>query len=163
MLDKFRFGLVQKVEFNCLGWSLKQYKDNLMIDQFVYVDVKIKHPDINAADRPNDKMLNPSEITTMRDSCGQFCWLTDHSHGDLGDDKLELSMKVAKATIKDVKLVRKMVNCVKSTPIKLKFIKIDWDEWYISVFSDAGGHVSGEVKNANPIYWRSAKIPRMVS
>ena len=106
---------------------------------------KIKHPDINVAGRPNDKMLNASEITTNRGSCGQFCWLTDHSYGDLGYDEIELSMNVAKATIKDVKLVRKMVNYVKSTPIKLKFIKIDWDEWYISVFSDAGGHVSGEV------------------
>ena len=182
MLDKFKFGLVQKGEFKCLGWSLKQYRDYLTIDQFDYVEDKIKHPDINVAGRPNDEMLDAPEITIMRGSCGQFRWLADHSRADLGYDELELSMNVAKATIKDVKLVRKMVNCVKSTPIKLKFNKIDGDEWYISVFSDASkntlpdgessamgyiifltsGHVAGEVKNAVPVYWRSAKIPRMV-
>ena len=90
-------------------------------------------------------------------------------------------MNANKAAIKNVKLSNKMVNMVRNTPLQLKFNKLDGDQWYISVFSDASkntlpdgessamgymiflttGQVTGEIKTACPIYWRSAKIPRI--
>lgn len=182
MLNKFKFGMIQKGEFKCLGWSLKQHKDHLTIDQLAYVDNKIAPVDINVAGRQSEEQLTAEEISKMRGIIGKFRWLADQTRPDQAYDELELSMNANKAQVKDVKLSTKMVNQVRNVPIKMKFNKLDGDQWYISVFSDASkntlpdgessamgymiflttGHVTGEVKNACPLYWRSTKIPRMI-
>ena len=182
MLKKFKFGLVQKGEFKCLGWSLKQHPDHLTIDQLSYVENKVAPVDIAIGGRSGEEQLDPEEISKMRGVIGRLRWLVDQSRPDLAYDELELSMNVNKAQIKDVKLSTKMVNTVRNIPLKLKFNKLDGDQWYISVFSDASkntlpdgesssmgymifvttGHVTGEIKNSCPIYWKSAKIPRII-
>ena len=101
MFEKFKFGLVMKGEFKCLGWDLKQQENYLTIDQIDYVNNKIKPVDIDTAGRPNDDRLTPEEITKMRGIIGKFRWLTDQTRPDISHDELELAMNVNKAQIKD--------------------------------------------------------------
>ena len=103
--------------------------------------------------------------------------MSDASRPDTSYDVLELSMNANKATIKDVKLSTKVVNQLKNTPIKVKFNKLDGDQWYISVYPDAAknvlpdgessamgyiiflsnGHVTGELRKVCPLYWKAVK------
>ena len=182
MLNKFKFGMIQKGEFKCLGWDLQQYENYLTVDQIAYVENKIKPVDIDVVGRANDDPLTKEEITKIRGINGMFRWMSDASRPDASYDVLELSMNANKATIKDVKLSTKVVNQLKNTPLKVRFNKLDGDQWYISVYPDAAknvlpdgessamgyiiflsnGHVTGEVRKVCPLYWKAVKIPRIV-
>ena len=181
MLDKFKFGMIQRGEFKCLGWDLQQYETHLTVDQIAYAEAKIKPVEIELADRPNEEKLNSEEVTLMRGITGKLRWM-DQTRADVCYDLLELSMNAGKAAIKDVKASTKVVNHLKNTPLKIKFNKLDGDEWFVSVYPDAAkntlpdgessamgyiiflsnGHVTGEVRKVCPLYWKSAKIPRIV-
>ena len=181
MLDKFKFGMIQRGEFKCLGWDLQQYETHLTVDQIAYAEDKIKPVEIELANRPNEEKLNSEEITLMRGITGKLRWM-DQTRADLCYDLLELSMIAGKAAVKDAKMSTKAVNHVKNTPLKIKFNKLDGDEWYVSVYPDAAkntlpdgessamgfiiflsnGHVTGEVRKVCPLYWKSAKILRIV-
>ena len=181
MLEKFKFGMIQKGEFRCLGWDLHQYETHLTVDQIAYAEMKVKPVEIEIADRQNEEKLNSEEITLMRGITGKLRWM-DQTRADLCYDLLELSMNAGKAAIKDVKMSTKAVNHLKNTPLKVKFNKLDGDEWFVSVYPDAAkntlpdgessamgyiiflsnGHVTGEVRKVCPLYWKSAKIPRIV-
>ena len=181
MLERFKFGMIQKGEFKCLGWALQQYENYLTVDQIAYAEDKIKPTDIELAGRDNEEKLAPEEITKMRGIVGKLRWM-DQTRPDVCYDELELSMNASRAAIKDVKLSTKVANYIRNTPIKVKFNKLDGDEWYVSVYTDAAkntlpdgqssamgyiifltnGHVTGELRKVCPLYWKSTRIPRMV-
>ena len=139
--------------------------------------------DIDVAGRDNEEELNAEEISKMRGIIGKFRWVTDQTRPDIAYDELELAMNVNKARVKDVKLSTKMVNTLKNHPIKVLFQKLRGDEWFLSVFVDASkntlpdgqssamgyiilltnGHITGELRPACPLYWRSTKISRVVN
>ena len=183
MFTQFRFGMEMRGDFRCLGWDLKQNAQSLTIDQMEYIDHKISPVDIDVAGRDNEEELNAEEISKMRGIIGKFRWVTDQTRPDIAYDELELAMNVNKARVKDVKLSTKMVNTLKNHPIKVLFQKLRGDEWFLSVFVDASkntlpdgqssamgyiilltnGHITGELRPACPLYWRSTKISRVVN
>ena len=97
--------------------------------------------------------------------------------------ELKLSMNVNRATVKDVKTSIKMINHLKNHPLKLRYNKLPGDQWVMSVFSDVAknvlpdgessamgyiilltnGHVTGELNPGCPLYWKSAKVPRIIN
>ena len=182
MFEKFKFGTVQKGEFKCLGWDLIQTDEHLTIDQCDYVKNKIKMVDIDITGREGEEPLNPEEISKMRGIIGKFNWVCFQTRPDLSYDLLELSMNVNKAQVKDVKLSTKMVNHLNNHPVKVMYPKLPGDEWYITVFTDASkntlpdgessamgyiilltnGHITGDCRQACPLYWTAAKMPRIV-
>ena len=182
MFEKFKFGTVQKGQFKCLGWDLVQSEDHITIDQTDYVKSKVSRVDIDIAGRDSEELLNPGEISMMRGIIGKFRWVCDQTRPDLSYDLLELAMNVNKAQVKDVKLSTKMVNHLHNHPVKVMYPKLPGDEWYITVFTDASknvlpdgessamgyiilltnGHITGDCREACPLYWTSVKMPRMV-
>ena len=118
----------------------------------------------------------------MRGIIGKFNWVCYQTRPDLSYDLLELSMNVNKAQVKDVKLSTKMVNHLNNHPVKVMCPKLPGDEWYITVFTDASkntlpdgessamgyiilltnGHITGDCRQACPLYWTAAKMPRIV-
>ena len=110
MLNKFKFGQFLNGNFKCLGWQLSQSGDEIIISQREYIQNKIQRVEIPVGKRESKEELNSEEKTILRGAIGKMRWICDQTRPDVSFDELELSMKVNKATVEDVKLMNKTIN-----------------------------------------------------
>ena len=102
-----------------------------------YISIKVNYIEIRKGDRIDQEKLKDTEITDVRKSIGQLCWLADQTRPDISYELLELSIGAHEPTVGMINQINKVVTAVNSRKVELKYDKLEQDKWFLSVFSDA--------------------------
>ena len=127
----------------------------------------------------NDNLLNREENRMIRKTTGQLSWASSQTRPDLSFDALHLSTIVNRATFRDAKNSRKVVEKGKKTYFPIKFSHLgNIEDLHIKVFADAslgtleenletksimGSFIalSNEDSSINPLNWKSKVIDKV--
>ena len=135
---RFKFGKMQSLSFQCLGWNLDNQPNNdIVVDQVDFVEKKLQVTGIKHDDRDPKSLLNEEERTKFRQALGKLRWCTDQTRPEVAFEALEFSTVANKATVRDAKELDKVIKTIKSHQNKVTFTKIPADRWTMSVFADA--------------------------
>ena len=154
-----------------------------MVSQSEYITSKIDYLDINKGDRKGDDILSEEEAVKVRASIGKLRWLSDQTRPDIAYDLLELSIGAHNPNVAMVNLINKTVTAVNSRSVEMRYVKLEGDKWFITVFSDASLRgLSGKIHSAmgyliflsdgyTPnksarccvLAWKSCKVKRVVT
>ena len=178
---RFMFGKEEESTFRYTGMQVFQRADSIVINQDHYIE-SLEVPNINQLgdDLNGDSILSVENQDVFRSIVGQIGWISNTSRPDLCFDKMVLSTKVGKATVKDFKQAIKIIKKLKSETTEMKFPNLghveDWtleghgDAGYKSLpdkISSCGGQVvmicnkKKELKCV--VSWRCRKLRRIVS
>ena len=177
VMQLFKVGKNEKNNFLYTGFSIKQDKNGISLDQYEYVknlDVPILETS-RAMNRNED--LGAVELSELRKICGSLNWIVMATRPDLSFDLIELSTKQQKGKISDLAKARKILLSLDPSDCKIFIPKLDETSLEIRVYTDAsfgnlddgagsmGGHVvflKDRFNRSSPMDWKSRKIKRIV-
>ena len=185
IFNMFKFGTIEESEaFKVLGWDINHEFDGISVSQESYINAKVDYMDIQQGDRSSKTELTDEEKTIVRAFVGMFRWVTDQTRPDLAFDNLLMSILQSQATFEEVRYINKMVKKLKDIDYNIKFVKLEKQQWYLTVFADAslknlppqksgsaGGYIIflsngfrlGQRSKCCPLTWKSTKIKRVVA
>ena len=176
--QRFTFGREEENDFKYVGIHVKQYASSIVTDQDVYVeDLDIPYSTPSASNL--DDLLDDEGQSEFRTAVGRIGWVANSSRPDLAYDHLTLSMKVGKATVRDMKAATKAVKKIKYEKTTMKFVNLgSCDHWVLQAYGDAGfkslpdklsscsGYVvlltNQENNTSSILSWKCNKIRRVV-
>ena len=137
--ERFLFGKEEDSVFKYTGMQVVKNGDFIFIDQDHYIE-SLEIPSIHdISDLNCDDLLDEEYQHKFRSITGQIGWIANTSRPDLCYDKIILSTKVGKATVKDFKQAIKMMRKIKSESTVMKFPNLGpVDEWTLTGYGDAG-------------------------
>ena len=172
LCQRFQAGSHEVKDFMYVGFQIKQTESGISIDQEHYL-AETKEVDC----KRSKSDLNPSEKSLLRSSVGAINWIVQGTRPDGCFEMLSLSTKFNSATSEDLKSANKLLRKMKRLSSKIEIPRLNDDEWYIVVFTDAAlanlpdgvsstsAYIIFIVVNARkccPIEWKGNKIKRVV-
>ena len=164
--------------FTYLGWSVKQEKGCITVDQKNYAD-GIKPVLLSASRKKNvDEDLTAEEQTSYQGLLGKLLWLSSQTRPDLNFYTMEMSTFAKKPKVKDLLALNKVVKKIDYGSQRMCFraMHLEKDQLQLVFYSDAslgnlsnGGTGRGYIiflcnqdGVANVMTWSSNKIKRVV-
>ena len=174
---KFQIGKEFTEAFTYLGMNLKQNQDkSIIIDQDSYI-ASIEPIAISSQDsKEPSKLLSEHQKSLLRGLIGQLNWIAGITRPEIRFQVSEISTRITKSTIKEIKDINKVVQYVKTNRSFIKIPQIEEKSLHIKVYADAsygnlhdGGSQGGFIvllcddqNNSSPIAWNSTRIKRVV-
>ena len=176
--EKFMFGSEEDDDFKYVGMHVVQVGSTISTDQDHYVE-SLEIPDLSRYGDDLEAVLDEEGQADYRSAVGRIGWVANASRPDLAYDNLVLSMKLGTASLRDMKLIVKIMKKMKCENTSMKFVDLGpIAEWSIEGYGDAGfrslpdktsscgGHVV-MITNKNRgvssvLNWKSNKIRRVV-
>ena len=176
--ERFKFGSEGDEDFLYVGLHVVQSDGQVVVDQNQYVD-DLELPSSSTAGS-QDALLDEEGQADFRSVVGRIGWVANSTRPDLSYDHLVLSMKLGKATGRDMNLACKSIKKIKLDGTQMKFVDMGpMSEWTLQGYGDAGfkslpdktsscgGHVimlSNKVRGLSCVLdWRSKKLKRVVT
>ena len=176
--ERFMFGAEAEDDFFYTGLHVRQKGRCIMVDQERYVE----ELDIPYASRVDDldELLDDEGQSEFRTLVGRIGWIANSTRPDTAFDHMVLSMRLGKASYRDMKHVVRIMKKVKCEGTAMKFVDLGpVEEWAVQGYGDAGYKslpdrisscggrvivVSNSKRGlACVLDWRSKKIKRVVS
>ena len=106
--ERFFFGTEEDQDFNYVGMHVSQEGSTIITDQDHYVDT-LEMPDWKPGKGSElDELLDDETQGEFRTLVGRIGWVSKSSRPNLAYDNLVLSLKVGKASQRDMKLAVKI-------------------------------------------------------
>ncbi|KAL5007820.1 hypothetical protein ScPMuIL_016626 [Solemya velum] len=177
---RFLAGKVEEANFKYIGFQIKQNSNGIHLDHSEYMD-KLEHSridSVHASDRKST--LTEEEQLLYRMLVGQINWAVQGSRPDLAFELVDLSTRLAEASVSDLLRAIKVHGRLKDISPILFFPHLEGiptNDWEIILFSDAalgnindGNGSTGArivwikdwLGNCCPVCWKSNKIKRVV-
>ena len=180
MRQRFLFGKEEESTFRYIGLQVDKVKDAIIVNQDGYIDSLADMEFKDLVGMKGDDFLDEEHQQQFREFVGKIGWLANTSRPDLSYDKLLLSTKAGKATVKDYKTAVKLMKKLKCITTEMKFPNLgDITDWTLQGYGDAGykslpddisscgGQVVLIVNKKRDlkcvVCWRSRKLRRVVS
>ena len=177
--ERFLFGQEDDHDFKYIGMHVVKEGSAIVTDQDHYID-SIDVPDWSPSGSDLDELLNEYDQSEFRSIVGRIGWVAKSSRPDLSYDNLVLSLKVGKASQRDMKMAIKIIKKMKCEGTSIKFVDLGAiAEWTIEGFGDAGFRsmpdrttscggcvilISNKSKGLSSVLnWKSNKLKRVVS
>lgn len=177
---RFLAGKVEEANFKYIGFQIKQNSNGIHLDHSEYMD-KLEHSRIDSV-RASDRKstLTEEEQSLYRMLVGQINWAVQGSRPDLAFELVDLSTRLAEASVSDLLRAIKVHGRLKDISPILFFPHLEGiptNDWEIILFSDAalgnindgkgstGAHIiwiKDRLGNCCPVCWKSNKIKRVV-
>ena len=138
LCQKFKISKRERQVFRFTGVDVTGCEDgNVLISQEKYSESleKIK---VDSNDDPN-RPLTRNEFKSYRGLVGQLTWLSEMTRPDLSYDTLDLAGYNKEATVRNIKMINKIVDKAKKTKGTVKYSRIgDFSDLKILAISDGG-------------------------
>ena len=179
--QRFKFSSEEDKDFLYVGMHVVQTENDITVDQDRYVD-ELETPDIKGYSGIGDldTVLDDDGQADYRAVVGRIGWVANSTRPDLSYDNIVLSMKLGKATIRDMRQACKIITKIKCDGTQMKFVNLGpVTQWTLHGFGDAGfkslpdktsscgGHVilvcNREKGLSCVLDWKTKKLKRVVS
>ena len=137
---RFEFGSDEDEDFLYVGMHVVQSADQIVVDQDQYVD-DLEFPDIEQYSGQNDAnaLLEEQGQADFRAVVGKIGWLANSTRPDLNYDNVVMSMKVGKATLREMRQACKIIKKVKCDGTQMRFRNLgEISDWTLQGYGDAG-------------------------
>ena len=128
-----------------------------------------------------EQMSNPhrnatdKEQSSIRSTVGQLNWLANMSRPDISFEVSNISARIAKVAVQDIRQTNKIIKFLKSNRSFITFSSLHLISAKVTMYSDAsfnnpcngasqGGHIvllTDQFNNSCPISWKSKKVRRI--
>ena len=172
----FKFSKIEETKFKYLGCEITKHDNgDITLNQTEYIE---NIDDVSVPDKLNSCLANEEEKREIRRVVGELLWVSLMTRPDLSFEVNSLSSNICKASIKDLKDARRLVEKAKLEPISLNFTKLGpIDKLKIRMYSDASfGNQDNKLRStegrvillenensrkSNLISWKTKKISRI--
>ena len=132
----FKISSEQKANFRYLGIQATQSRDDIVLDQDVYINSIEKMKVVKEGYKW--RQLNEEEKQNFRKIVGQLLWVSSQTRPDIAYDACELSNTYRNAVGEDIQKINKAISKLKNNRLQLRFCKLeDLEHTKLVVFSDA--------------------------
>ena len=136
LAKKFKFSKIEENKFKYLGCRIqKLVNGDITLDQNEYIETVEK---VSVPPKRNSSLVNEEERKEIRRVVGELLWVSLMTRPDISFEVNKLSSNISKATIKDLKDARRLVEKTKEDPVTLNFTRLGpKDDLKIRLFCDA--------------------------
>ena len=171
----FQVGSKNQKWFTYVGINLKENDDFfIIVDQHACTETiypvpvtreQISNPHWNATDK---------ERLAIKSAVGQLNWLANINRPEISFQVSNISGRVTKATVQDIREANKIIKFAKSNTSFITFPSLHLSSVKVTMYSDAsfnslcngasqGGHIvifTDQFHNSCPVSWKSNKVQR---
>ena len=132
----FQIGLEESNQIRYLGLTISELEEGIELNTKGY-GAGCKEIDTSSLGSNRERKLLPSEITLLKQLCGQLNWVTTHSRPDIAFENCMIGNGINNATVRDIFSANRVLRRLRDNELTLFFPRMNIQKCSLVGFCDA--------------------------